>query len=283
MIASPSSFGLQRLRQFLHPDVLEAYDAALVATAPQADPWPAILAAITREQDLLLSRPWRFSDRKMLPVLLEEILCHHEYYAPTETEAPRILDCGANFGLATYYFKRCYRQGRIESFEPNPALADILAMNLQRNAFHDVTLHRVAISDRDGLVPFHVSRQEDAASSLLADRAPADAEPVTVQALDIRGLLDRPVALLKLDVEGVEARVLARAGRLLRHCETVICETHTLDGRNTLLDVLATLDGAGFDWAVARSLWDESQDRFRFARTIRNRRSYCVFARRRDE
>ena len=274
---------LQRLRQFLHLAVLPAYDAACAGALPGAVPWPAILAAITDGQDLMLSRRWRFSDRRMLPVLLEEILCHHDYYAETAMAEPRILDCGANFGLATYYFTRSHPTARIEAFEPNPALADVLALNLQRNNFANVTLHRVAVSDRDGRMPFHVSQKEDAASSLLAGRPPDDAVPVMVDTVDIRGLLTRPVSLLKMDIEGVEAEVLAHAGPLLRQCETIICETHAVDGRNTLLSVLNTLDVAGFGWAVARSLWDEGQDRFRLARTVDKARSYCVFARRKGD
>lgn len=274
---------LQRLRQFLHLGVLPAYDAACQAALPGALPWPAILAAITDGQDLLLSRRWRFSDRRMLPVLLEEILCHHDYYAETAMTEPRILDCGANFGLATYYFTRSHPAARIEAFEPNPALADILALNLKRNNFANVTLHRVAVSDRDGQMPFHVSQKEDAASSLLAGRPPEDAVAVMVETVDIRCLLSRPVSLLKMDIEGVEAEVLAHAGPLLRQCETIICETHAVNGRNTLLAVLNTLEAAGFGWAVARSLWDEGQDRFRLSRTVDKARSYCVFARRKDE
>lgn len=281
--APPLPPALQRLRQFLHPGVLSAYDAACQAPLPGELPWPAILAAITDGQDLLLSRLWRFSDRRMLPVLLEEILCHHDYYAETALAEPRILDCGANFGLATYYFTRIHPAARIEAFEPNPALADILALNLNRNNFANVTLHRVAVSDRDGRMPFHVSQKEDAASSLLAGRPPEDAVAVMVETVDIRGLLTRPVSLLKMDIEGVEAEVLAHAGPLLRQCETIICETHAVNGRNTLLAVLNTLEAAGFGWAVARSLWDEGQDRFRLSRTVDKARSYCVFARRKDE
>ena len=271
-----------RLRQFLHPGVVAAYDAALAATPPDGDPWPAILPVITTGQDLMLSRRWRFSDRRMLPVLIEEILCHHEYYAPTDAEEPLILDCGANFGLATYYFTRTFSTGQIEAFEPNPTLAELLSQNIVRNGFTNVSLRPVAISDRDGQVPFYVSSHEDAASSLLASRPPDDAEPVLVEAVDIRGLINRPVTLLKMDIEGVEAQVLRHVGGLLRHCESIICETHAVDGRNTLLDVLNILDAQGFDWAVARSLWDERQERFRFLRTVHKARSYCVFARRKD-
>jgi FkbM family methyltransferase len=274
-----------RLRQFLHPDVVAGFDS-IVAGGEHDDPselWRAIVPAITSGQDLMLARRWRFSDRRMLPVLLEEIFGHHEYFCATEAKNPRILDCGANCGLATYYFLRSYPSARIEAFEPNPALAELLSLNISRNNFDNVALRQVAIADRDGTRQFYVVKSEDPASSLIAGRHCGDIEEITVETVALSGLLDTPVALLKLDIEGTEAEALRSASWRLRNCETIICETHAVDGRNTLLDVLSILDEAGFDWAVTRSLWDERKERFRFARTIGNTRSYCVFARRREE
>lgn len=275
----------QRLRQFLHPQTLPAYDALLAKAQPDRtrELWRDVVPVITRGQDLVLSRMWRFSDRRILPILIEEILGHHEYFAETTMAEPRILDCGGNFGLATYYFRRIWPTARIEVFEPNPALAEIIRFNVSRNDFSDIAVHQSAISDHDGEDDFFVSAREDAASSLYADRAASEAKKIRVKTVALKDLLDEPVALLKLDIEGAEAAALKGAGKALRQCETIICETHAVNGRNTLLDVLGTLDDAGFEWAVGRSLWDERGDRFRFVRTVASDRSYCVFARRKPE
>src|SRR3954471_24828978 len=40
--------------------------------------------------------------------------------------APRILDCGANVGLASLFFKRGYPSARITAYEADPALFRIL-------------------------------------------------------------------------------------------------------------------------------------------------------------
>ena len=146
-----------------------------------------------------------------------------------------------------------------------------------------MTLHRAALYDRETRLPFHVSKHEDPASSLLDERAPGDARTIEVPTIDIRALLAKPASLLKLDIEGAEAVVLAAAGDLLRNVGAIFCETHAVAGGNTLPEVLRLLTAAGFDWAVTRSPLEETEPRLRFARWIGRRRSYSVFARRRPD
>ncbi|MFI5179368.1 MAG: hypothetical protein ACHQO8_12420, partial [Vicinamibacterales bacterium] len=46
------------------------------------------------------------------------------------TDAPRILDCGANVGLASLFFRRAYPKARITAFEADPAIFAMLDANL---------------------------------------------------------------------------------------------------------------------------------------------------------
>lgn len=273
------------LRDYLAPGVVDAFDAVVASGAgrPQAEIWPQVIAAISQGRDLMLSRCWRYDSANALPVLLNEILCRQDYYFDIAEPAPRIIDAGANIGLASYYFHRTYHGCRLDLIEPNPVLCDILQGNLDRNGFAGATLHRAALYDRETRLPFHVSKHEDPASSLLDERAPADAEVIEVPTLDIRALLAEPASLLKLDIEGAEATVLAAAGDLLRNVGAIFCETHAVAGGNTLPEVLRILTAAGFDWAVTRSPLEETEPRLRFARWIGRRRSYSVFARRRPD
>ena len=112
------------LRAYLLPNAAAAFDAVLAGAGgrSQDEIWPDVIDAISEGKDLLLSRKWRFESRRMLPVLLHEILCCQDYYFDLDTPAPRIIDAGANIGLATYFFKRTYPDCRLELIEANPAL-----------------------------------------------------------------------------------------------------------------------------------------------------------------
>src|SRR5690606_9212567 len=82
--------------------------------------------------------PLRFPDRHSLWVVVQEILVNEEYFFDTDNESPRILDCGAHFGMASFYFKTLYPKARITAFEPVPALHALASENMAANGFADV-------------------------------------------------------------------------------------------------------------------------------------------------
>ena len=64
----------------------------------------------------------------------------------TASPAPRILDCGANVGLASLFFRRAYPHARITAYEADPALFAILQANLGANgASATSTRHHAAV------------------------------------------------------------------------------------------------------------------------------------------
>ena len=67
---------------------------------------------------------------------------------------PRILDCGANVGLASLYFKKRYPEARVTAFEADPAIADVLRGNLLRNGCPDVEVVEAAVWTEEGTVEF---------------------------------------------------------------------------------------------------------------------------------
>ena len=67
-----------------------------------------------------------YFDRPTLVGLYREIFVRQYYYFRANIESPRIFDCGANFGMATLYFKWLYPKARIEAFEPDPATFAVL-------------------------------------------------------------------------------------------------------------------------------------------------------------
>ena len=127
------------------------------------------------------------------------------------------VDCGANVGLFTLPMAR--RGARVFAFEPNPHAFGELARRL--TPFPNVTLRQAAVALDDGpaSLHFHVNARQDpltwsTGSSLLPFKGNVSREDrVTVEAVDFAAFvraLDRPVTLLKMDVEGAEVAILHR-------------------------------------------------------------------------
>ena len=63
---------------------------------------------------------------------------------------PRILDCGANIGLATLYFKLLYPGACITCFEPGAEAFRVLEANISANQLEEVTAFPVALAREAG-------------------------------------------------------------------------------------------------------------------------------------
>lgn len=127
------------------------------------------------------------------------------------------IDCGANIGLFT--LPMALRRARVFAFEPNPHAFQELARRLA--PFPNVTLREAAVALDKRPVPLHLhlNAQEDplkwsTGSSLLPFKGNVSRDhALTVEAVDFAafiGALDRPVALLKMDIEGAEVNILHR-------------------------------------------------------------------------
>src|SRR3954465_2869054 len=64
----------------------------------------------------------RYSDLLSFCPQWQDIFVRRVLAFRCDTSAPRILDCGANIGLASLFFKRAYPAARITAFEADPAL-----------------------------------------------------------------------------------------------------------------------------------------------------------------
>lgn len=74
----------------------------------------------TKQKAHLLGFLVSYLGEKQFRYLLWEIFIRGEYFFETEKTAPVILDCGANIGLATLFFKRIYPKARITCGEADP-------------------------------------------------------------------------------------------------------------------------------------------------------------------
>ena len=166
------------------------------------------------------------------------------------SDAPRILDCGANVGLASLFFKRRFPAARITAYEADPALFAIARKNLSANGAADVELVNAAVWTSAGRLTF---RAEGTDSGMIDGLAGAvDGPAVDVASLRLRNILatERP-DLLKLDIEGAEDAVLADCEPVLDQVRAIVMDLHEFDPSvRQAPRVLDRLTRSGFVYAV---------------------------------
>jgi len=166
--------------------------------------------------------------------------------------APRILDCGANIGLASLFFKRQHPGARITAFEADPVIAGLLASNLRDNGAGDVEVVSAAVWTSEG----HVTFQAEGADSGTLTPFAAGLGGAAVRVPSTR-LADRlaaePIDLLKLDIEGAEGEVLADCAHHLGNVRAMLLEIHEFDPHMRRAPAITTLlTEAGFEYATTR-------------------------------
>lgn len=125
-----------------------------------------------------------------------------------------LVDVGANVGYFTVLGALLVGpRGKVLAFEPEPRNHDVLAANVAANALTQVSLRREACSDRPGRHFLAVNRVESGWHRLArADGAtgPHRKVPVDLTTVDLAlADVDRPVDVVKIDVEGHESSVIA--------------------------------------------------------------------------
>ena len=182
--------------------------------------------------------------------VLREVFVLGEYDVALTRPPTLVVDLGANIGLSVLYFKARYPDARIVAVEPD---AGAFA-RLQANTAHldGVTLVRAAVTDHDGEVTLYCGRASWASSTIAS---PAAVTEATVPAMTLDRLMATtcpadPLDLLKLDIEGSEAAVLA--SQSARAAGAIVFEFHREHSDDSLSDLLDGLEGEGL--RVARIL-----------------------------
>lgn len=202
-------------------------------------------------------------------------LAIHGIYEPLATDLVRseikpgdvVLDVGANIGYYTLIFARCVgTKGRVFAFEPEPGNFALLQENVAANGYRNVTLARLAVSDRAGRAQLYVDRDNagDCRMYDSHDRRPSvDIE--TIRLDDHLASLDR-LDLIKMDIQGAEPAALRGMQRLLeRHRQVKLLLEFWPYGLQLFgadpKEFLDTLCEAGF------ALWNLNERRGEMAQT----------------
>jgi len=189
-------------------------------------------------------------------LLLREIFFKGEYAFQAQTDAPVILDCGANIGMATLYFKHIYPAARITSFEADPATAAVLQQNVEQNRLQDVTAYNLMLSNAEGEHVFYTGADLGGRLSMSANPGRiSNSREIIVKAGKLSNFIDGPIDLLKLDVEGAEWDVMSdlrASGKMPLIRRMVIEYHHKIGGQASCFAAfLRMLEEEGFEYQLA--------------------------------
>jgi FkbM family methyltransferase len=149
-----------------------------------------------------------------------------------------VVDAGANIGYMTSLMAwRAGPGGHVLSFEPNPEVLPSLERNVDRWRLHGsyapITVVPVALSDADGHATLRAAAdfQQNMGTASLSEHAgdeTAQSWLVETRRLD-QYLVDRPIGVLKLDVEDHELAVMRGANEALarRGVRDILLEDRT--------------------------------------------------------
>ncbi len=198
----------------------------------------------------LFGGEFRFADAESFSSMYRSIVLGNLYRFPTSNPHPYILDCGANVGVASRYFATLYPQAEIVAFEPDARIHGFLTGNLL--GLSGVKVVNAALGSHDGEVTF-VSEGADAGFVAVDDNGAVGAT-VKVRMERLSSYLNRPVAFLKMDIEGGECDVLEECSEQLHFVERAFVEYHSYEGRPQRLGKVCTiLERAGFRLIVKPS------------------------------
>jgi FkbM family methyltransferase len=145
---------------------------------------------------------------KIDPVLLQA--------ATLLTSSDVVWDIGANVGLFT--FACAHRARFILAVEPDPLLVSLLEKS--RDGSQQITILQAAVVDKEGQATLHIARRLRSANYLDTFgtlMASGSRETIQVRTVTLDSLLAKAPAptLVKIDIEGAEAKALLGAQRLL--------------------------------------------------------------------
>jgi FkbM family methyltransferase len=146
-------------------------------------------------------------------------------YAPKPGEV--VLDIGAGIGEETVVFaEQVGAQGRVFSFEANPATARCLSKTVERSGLKNVRAIAAAVFDRPGKVSI-ANVEAHARNSLLAA---GGTQMVEVPALTLDDFVEenriQTVDLLKMNIEGAERPALLGFRRNFDRVRNVVIDCH---------------------------------------------------------
>lgn len=165
-----------------------------------------------------------------------------------------VVDIGANLGShAICLAHHVGVHGAVHAFEPHPVTFRRLQQNAQLNRLPQLQIYNVALGDTEGMVQLTSFPSDDLNRVVSRSESEVETVPVPLEPLDSFELFQRPISVLKVDVEGYELFVLRGARQTLKQTAFLyfeVADAHFELFGYTTRDLLTLLHEEG--WQVFR-------------------------------
>jgi FkbM family methyltransferase len=184
-----------------------------------------------------LGKDIKFSDNEAFIGMVNEIFIKKNYMFISQTNSPLILDCGANIGLSTIFFKQIYPKAIIICFEPDPKIYELLKYNLNQFNYDDIQIFNSAVWVRDEKLIFESDKSW---GGKIVDKN--NGKTISIDAINLNKYLDSKVDFLKIDIEGAEYEVIKNCSDLiLKNVKNIFFEWHSFSDKKQKLGELLHL------------------------------------------
>ena len=148
-----------------------------------------------------------------------ETVLFQAFIAPGST----VLDVGANIGVFTVALARLVTPtGRVLAFEPQIPVFELLSSNVETNCLTNVSLYQAGVGREAGTL--NVPTLDYAADGNFGgvELSQDTSQGTSVDIITIDSLNLDACRLIKIDVEGMEAQVIAGAGETIQRVRPII-------------------------------------------------------------
>ena len=173
--------------------------------------------------------------------------------------AGSIIDVGAYDGKTALFFNNYFPNATIHAFEPNPRAIQLLEKSV--NDISKIQTHHLALSSKEGSVPFYVTHNDVSSSLHNIDTSSKDVSAILAEQLQVKEVISiksstldsfnfSDILFFKLDTQGNEIKVLEGATESVRKSRFVITEmsVHKLyEGGCMYYETDEKLRNAGFE------------------------------------
>jgi len=169
----------------------------------------------------------------------------------TERSDLIVIDVGANIGMHSVMFStQVGPNGKVFAFEAQRIVFNMLAGNMALNSISNVYCFHHAVSDEDGFIDipqFDYSKSlnigsvefgDEQKEPIGQDRIIDEAHQEQVMAVKLDGCGFEHVDLIKIDVEGMELKVLEGARVIISRCKPLLLVEHLKSNTSALQDWL---------------------------------------------